>query len=89
MPVILRKRLSLLQTKEGINFGLVSMYVTPHVSYLLDTIYIISGNKLCRQIVGISMYTNCAPLVADLFILYERDLMTSFLMIIKQLLLRH
>ena len=46
--------------------------------YLLDNIYITFGTKLCRQIVGIPMGTNCAPLVTDLFLFcYERDLMTS------------
>ena len=35
--------------------------------YLLDNIYIRFGTKLYRQIVGIPMGTNCAPLVADLF----------------------
>ena len=38
------------------------------LSYLLDNIYIIFGTKLYRQIVGIPMGTNCAPLVADLFL---------------------
>ena len=46
--------------------------------YLLDNIYIRFGTKLYRQIVGIPMGTNCAPLVADLFLLcYERDFMMS------------
>ena len=46
--------------------------------YLLDNTYIRFGNKLYRQIVGIPMGTNCAPLVADLFLFcYERDFMTS------------
>ena len=46
--------------------------------YLLDNIYIRFGTKLCRQIVGIPMGTNCAPLIADLFLFcYERDFMTS------------
>ena len=46
--------------------------------YLLDNIYIRFGTKLYRQIVGIPMGTNCAPLVADLFLFcYERDFMTS------------
>ena len=47
--------------------------------YLLDNnIYIRFGNKLYRQIVGIPMGTNCAPLIADLFLFcYERDFMTS------------
>ena len=35
------------------------------LSYLLDNIYIRFGTKLYRQIVGIPMGTNCAPLVAD------------------------
>ena len=42
--------------------------------YLFDNIFIIFGSKLYRQIVGIPMSTNCAPLVADLFsFCYERD----------------
>ena len=46
--------------------------------YLLDNIYIRFGTRLYRQIVGIPMDTNCAPLVADLFLFcYERDFMTS------------
>ena len=46
--------------------------------YLLDNIYIRFGTTLYRQIVGNSMGTNCAPLVADLFLFcYERDFMTS------------
>ena len=37
------------------------------------------GTKLYRQTVGIPMGTNCAPLVADLFLFcYERDFMKSF-----------
>ena len=48
------------------------------VIYLLDNIYIRFGTKLYRQIVGIPMGTNCAPLVADLFLFcYERDVMMS------------
>ena len=46
--------------------------------YLLDNICIRFGLKLYRQIVGIPMGTNCAPLVADLFLFcYERDFMLS------------
>ena len=48
------------------------------LSYLLDNIYIRFGTKLYRQIVGIPMGTNCAPLIADLFLYcYERDFMDS------------
>ena len=42
------------------------------VIYLLDNIYIRFGTKLYRQIVGIPMSTNCAPLVADLFLFCPR-----------------
>ena len=36
------------------------------------------GTKLYRQVVGIPMGTNCAPLVTDLFLFcYERDFMMS------------
>ena len=57
--------------------------------YLLDNIYIRFGTKLYRQIVGIPMGTNCAPLVADLFLFcYERDFMTS-LSDVKLKLLKH
>ena len=46
--------------------------------YLLDDIFIRFGLKLYRQIEGIPMGTNCAPLVADLFLFcYERDFMLS------------
>ena len=46
--------------------------------YLFDNIFIRFGSKLYRQIVDIPMGTNCAPLVADLFLFcYERDFMLS------------
>ena len=48
------------------------------LTFLLDNIYIRFGSKLYRQIVGIPMGTNCAPLLADLFLFcYERDFMLS------------
>ena len=40
------------------------------LAFLLDNIYIRFGSKFYRQLVGIPMGTNCAPLVADLFLLY-------------------
>ena len=52
--------------------------VCESLTFLLDKIYIRFGAKLYRQIVGISMGTNCAPLVADLFLYYyESDFMLS------------
>ena len=65
---MIRKRFSLRQTIiEDITIGLVRMYVHHIVS--LGNIYIRFGTKLYRQIVGIPMGTNCAPLVAGFFIL--------------------
>ena len=44
--------------------------------YLLGNIFIRFSTKLHRQIVGIPMATNCAPLIADLFLFCdERDFM--------------
>ena len=46
--------------------------------YLLDNVFIRFGSKLYRQIEAIPMGTDCAPLVADLFLFcYERDFMLS------------
>ena len=48
------------------------------LTFLLDNIYKRFGSKLYRQIVGIHLGTNYAPLVADLFLFcYERDFMLS------------
>ena len=48
------------------------------IIFLLDNIYIRFSSKLYRQSVGIPMGTNCAPLVAYLFLVcYERDFMLS------------
>ena len=74
---VMTKRLfSLPLTKVGIHFGRVRMCATPcHISLI---IYIRFGTKSYRQIVEIPMGTNCAPLVADLFLYcYERDFMDS------------
>ena len=48
------------------------------LTFWLDNIFIRFGNKLYRQVFGIPMGTNCAPLVADLFLFcYERDFMMA------------
>ena len=45
------------------------------LTFLFDNIFIRFGTKLYRQVVGIPMSTNCAPLVADLFLFcYEMSL---------------
>ena len=49
------------------------------LTFLLDNICIRFGTTLYRQVVGIPMGTNYAPLVADLFLFCnERDFMISF-----------
>ena len=48
------------------------------LNFLLDNIYIRSGEKIYRQVVGIPMGTNCAPLIADLFLYcYESQFMAK------------
>ena len=79
LPVTNDRLSSLLKTQNDINFGLAKTSVKPKYTFwIMDNIYIRFGTKLYRQIVGIPMGTNCAPLVADLFLFcYERDFMTS------------
>ena len=61
---------------EIIIYGLVR--VCEAFTFLLDNMFTRFGSKLHRQIVGIPKGTNCAPLVADLFLsCYERDFMLS------------
>ena len=48
------------------------------LTFMLENIFILFGTKLYRQVVGIPIGTNCAPLVADLFLFFhERDFMMS------------
>ena len=48
------------------------------LTFLLDNVFIRFGTKLYRQVVGIHMGTNCAPLATDLFLFcYVRDFMMS------------
>ena len=61
------------------NYNLWSCHkVCDAIVYLLDNMFIRFGTKHYRQPIGIPMGTNCAPLVADLFLFcYERDFMKS------------
>ena len=42
------------------------------IEFLIDNIFVQFGGRLFRQMIGIPMGTNCAPLLADLF-LYSYD----------------
>ena len=41
-----------------------------YVEYLIDNVYVNVGNKVYRQCVGIPMGTDCAPLLANLFLFF-------------------
>ena len=46
------------------------------LNFLIDNIYILCGKHLFRQTIGIPMGTNCAPLLADLYLFaYEYEFM--------------
>ena len=38
------------------------------LNWLIDNIYVVFGGQVFQQIIGIPMGTNCAPLLADLFL---------------------
>ena len=40
------------------------------MEYLIDNIYVSIGNRVYRQCVGYPMGTDCAPLLANLFLFY-------------------
>ena len=52
--------------KYSINEDMLIAYV----EYLIDNIYVSIGNRVYRQCIGIPMGTDCAPLVANLFLFY-------------------
>ena len=44
------------------------------IEFLIDNIFVRFGGRLFRQVIGIPMGTNCAPLLADLFLYsYESE----------------
>ena len=81
-----QKRTSVLQKRQGflatrnmthIIVGLARSYVKLLLSSLKN-IYVQFDGMVYQQIVGIPMGTNCAPLIADLFLYcYERDFMSD------------
>ena len=81
-PVLIVKHFSLPLTKVDIHFGHVRMYAMPYpISWI---IFILDLEPLNRQIVGIPMGSNCAPLVADLFLYcFERDFFLFYVLVFK------
>jgi hypothetical protein len=48
--------------------------------FLVDNIYVVFGDHVFQQSVGILMGTNCAPLLADLFLYsYEAEFVQKLL----------
>ena len=48
--------------------------------FLVDNIYLRLGEQLFRQMVGIPMGTNCAPLLAELFLYsYENEFLDKLI----------
>jgi hypothetical protein len=49
------------------------------LEFLIDNIFVLFGGRVFQQTVGIPMGTNCAPLLADLFLYsYEEDFIQGF-----------
>ena len=57
------------------------------VEFLIDNIFVKFGGCLFRQVIGILMGTNCAPLLADLFLYsYESKFLDNMIRGIGSLL---
>ena len=57
------------------------------LEYLIDNIFVEFGGRIFQQTIGIPMGTNCAPLLADLFLYsYEAEFVQSLLQAGKKLL---
>ena len=77
--MLVMKAVPFFSSEQHIQYKLWSCQkICDAIYFLLDNIFIKFGSKVYRQIVGISMGTNCAPLLADLFLFfYEGDFMLS------------
>ena len=50
------------------------------IELFIDNIFVQFGGRLSRQVIGIPMGTNCAPLLADLFLYsYENEFLDSMI----------
>ena len=66
--------------------SIVVLWMTPAdnickmIEFLIDNIFVQSGGRLFRQVIGIPMGTNCAPLLADLFLYsYENEFLDNMI----------
>ena len=51
-------------------YNITDEMLIAYVEYLIDNIYVGIGNRVYRQCIGIPMGTDCAPLVANLFLFH-------------------
>ena len=57
----------------------------PMVEFLIENIYVEYGGRVYQQTVGIPMGTNCAPLVADMFLYsYEADFENIYKRVVQE-----
>ena len=77
MPFVMDTSKSLVIKEFALSYHAWScQYVCDALIFLSGNIFARFGTKLYRQVVGIPTGTDCAPLVADLFLFcYERDFM--------------
>ena len=66
------------------NGGGDNMYTSDNIckmiEVLIDNIFVQFGGRLFRQVIGIPMGTNCAPLLADLFLYsYENEFLDNMI----------
>ena len=69
---------------DTINPGGDNLYTADHicriVEFLIDNIFVTFGGCIFRQVIGIPMGTNCAPLLADLFLYsYESEFLDNMI----------
>ena len=51
------------------------------LEFLVDKIFVVFVGKVFQQIIGIPMGTNCAPLLADIFLYsYEAEFIQPFIL---------
>ena len=69
---------------HDINGGGDNMYTADNIckmiEFLIDNIFVQFGGRLSCQVIGIPMGTNCAPLLADLFLYsYENEFLDNMI----------
>ena len=69
---------------HDINGGDDNMYTADNIrkiiEFLIDNIFVQFGGRLFCQVIGILMGTNCAPLLADLFLYsYENEFLDNMI----------